>query len=253
MSVGDESVLTTVKAFLDRQGISYTEKGEQHATKLELRRGMQRASVSVYNSGKIVPGGKGPLRQLLDDMKTGIESGAASPGEVLPFELDSLPVTIRSKCPSCDPVIIRFAEEALLCYKAGALLGAAFMLGAASEKAVSLLIEIYGEAIGDDKNRESYQRRIASSKSIANRYEAFSHSFKTCKPKPTAPEVANDLDVVLGSMFQFCRITRNEIGHPQIVPDLDKGVILANLGHFATYMQRIYKLIDFFRGTKIEV
>jgi hypothetical protein len=48
-------------------------------------------------------------------------------------------------------------------------------------------------------------------------------------------------------MFQFCRITRNEVGHPQIVPDLDKGVLLANLGHFATYIERIYGLIHHFQ------
>ena len=59
------------------------------------------------------------------------------------------------------------------------------------------------------------------------------------------------MDVLIGSMFQFCRITRNEVGHPQIVPDLDKGVLLANLGHLVTYIERIHGLIHHFQQTGV--
>jgi hypothetical protein len=34
---------------------------------------------------------------------------------------------------------------------------------------------------------------------------------------------------VLTSLFTFYRLTRNEVGHPEIVPNLAKGVILANM------------------------
>lgn len=71
--------------------------------------------------------------------------------------------------------------------------------------------------------------------------------YKGCKSRPTDPVLSQDLEVQIGAMFQFCRITRNEVGHPQIVPDLDKGVLLANLGHFATYIERIYGLIHHFQ------
>ena len=35
------------------------------------------------------------------------------------------------------------------------------------------------------------------------------------------------------------------MGHPQIVPNGDKGVILANLGQFIVYAERIYALAVF--------
>jgi hypothetical protein len=54
-------------------------------------------------------------------------------------------------------------------------------------------------------------------------------------------------------MFHFCRITRNEIGHPQIVPDLDKGVILANLAHFVQYIKRIYDLAAHFQENGVKL
>lgn len=57
--------------------------------------------------------------------------------------------------------------------------------------------------------------------------------------------------MLMGAMFQFCRITRNEVGHPQIVPDLDRGVVVANLGHFVAYIERIYTLIGYFGRTGV--
>lgn len=39
----------------------------------------------------------------------------------------------------------------------------------------------------------------------------------------------------------------------QIIPDLDKGVILANIGQFITYVERIYALIEFFHANEMQV
>jgi hypothetical protein len=90
-------------------------------------------------------------------------------------------------------------------------------------------------------------------RSILKRYEEFEKSYAGCKSKPTDPVLGNDLNIVLGSVFQFCRITRNEIGHPQIVPDLDRGVVLANLGHFVSYIERAYGLMAHFKQNGVDV
>jgi hypothetical protein len=97
---------------------------------------------------------------------------------------------------------IRFVDEAIRCMRADALLAAAFMIGAASERAINLLIQTYGEAIRDE------------SKMIPKRYEEFCASYRSCRSRPSDPALAPDLDVLIGKMFQCCRITRNEVGHP---------------------------------------
>ncbi len=71
--------------------------------------------------------------------------------------------------------------------------------------------------------------------------------------KPTDPVLSQDLDVLIGNIFQFARITRNEVGHPEIVPDLDKGVLLADLGNFVNYIGRIYGLMKHFRENGVIV
>ena len=244
----DEKTYNAVISFLDRQKLEREgEADEQHCTKVSIRSGQHRASVNVYNSGKLVVGGKAsPLKDLLDQMKQGIEAGGTLPGQALPFEIDRFPQTIQERVPGCDPVIIRFVEEAIRCYRADAFLACAFMIGAASERSIGLLVQAFGECIADEGNRNKYFSKT-NNRMISKKYEEFSACYRGCKSRPVDGALAQDLDVLIGSMFQFCRITRNEVGHPQIVPDLDKGVLLANLGHLVTYIERIYGLIRHFQ------
>jgi hypothetical protein len=200
-----------------------------------------------------VIGGKDtPLKELLVQMKVAIEAGGALPGKLLPIEIQRLPESIQEKIPAIDPVALRFVKEAITCYEAGSMLATAFMLGAASEKAIFLLIETYRDAIGDDGHREKFASRT-NSRAISIKFDEFKRSYMSCKSRPTDPVLCQDLEQILEGTYQFCRITRNEVGHPQIVPDLDQGVILAQLGHFATYLGRIYGLILHFQNTPVQL
>lgn len=253
MTAADEKMLREVTSFLDRQKLDYTAAEEQYCTKLTVKSRGQIVPVSVYNTGKIVVGGAdSDLKRLLTEMRDALLSGAVVPGQALPFEIDRFPDTIRERVPDCDPVIIAFISEAIRCVRADALLSAAFMLGAASEKAVNLLIHAYAEAITDAGKREKFLSRI-NNRMISVKWDEFLRSYKSCSSKPTEGALAQDLETVIGAMFQFCRITRNEIGHPQIVPDLDRGVVLANLGHFVTYIERIYGLMIHLRANGVNV
>ena len=253
MTVADEKILREVISFLERQKLDHSATDEQYCTKLTVKSRGQVVPVSVYNSGKIVVGGaECELKRLLNEMHDALLSGAAVPGQALPFEIDRFPDTIRKRVPECDPVIIAFVAEAIRCLRADALLGAAFMIGAASEKAVNLLTQSYADAITDIGKKEKFLSRL-NNRMVSMKWDEFIRSYKSCGSKPTEGVLAQDLETVIGTMFQFCRVTRNEVGHPQIVPDLDRGVLLANLGHFVTYIERIYGLISHFRDRGVSI
>lgn len=212
------------------------------------------AHLSVYNSGKIVVGGEdGPLKVLLNEFKTAYQAGSGLPGGILPFEIDKFPITLKEKVPDCDPVILRFVEESIQAIKSNCILSAAFMLGAASEKSIHLLIETYISAIADQGQKDKFTERCAKNRVITHKWDEFKKSYAGCKSKPTDAVLCQDLDTLLGNIFHFSRITRNEIGHPQIVPDLDKGVVLANLGNFVQYLTRVYQLINHFKSNGVTI
>ncbi len=253
MSTGDERICNQVRSTLQANGIFDEEIEIQNATKLKVKLGSNRAAINVFNTGKInIEGSESNLKKWLVDLKSSIENGTKTPGVLLPAEIEKFPQTLQERVSSCDGVIIWFFQESLKCYKANSPGGAAFMLGAASEKAILLLIETYANRIKDQTNREKFLQRV-NNRMISKKYDEFKRSFKSSNPKPQEIILAQDLEQILDNAFNFYRFTRNTVGHPQIVPDLDKGVILANIGQFIVYIERIYKLIDFFLSIEIEV
>jgi hypothetical protein len=209
--------------------------------------------LAVYNSGKLhVDGPDSDLKKWLGELKAALEAGNAAPGILLPAEIEKFPQTLQERVPACDGVVLWFFQEALRCYKAGSTAGAAFMLGAASEKAILTLIEHYGAQIIDEKHREAFASRV-NNRMVSTKYDEFKKSYKSAKTKPKELSLAQDVDQLLDGAFNFYRHTRNLVGHPQVIPDLDKGVVLANLGQFIVYVERIYALMAFYAENGVEV
>lgn len=245
-----------ILSYIERQGFSYTEKIETITAgtvkRLDVSHGKFSCVVKVYETGTIqVQGQKSKLYDSLTEAKTAIENEEEI-HELLPFEIEKFTETLKTNIPHIDPIIIRFIDEAICCFKANSLLGCAFLLGAASEKAIWTLIDTFGLSINDQTNREKYFSRVGKG-SISRAFEEFKKSFGGCKTKPRNFDLTQDLQIKIEAVFQFCRICRNEVGHPQIVSNLDKGVILANLGQFIKYVETIYGLIDFYAANKTEV
>ncbi|MDX0410104.1 hypothetical protein GOL24_22260 [Sinorhizobium medicae] len=253
MSNGDEKVCGTVRDALTAHKMDFQEADIQHATKFTVKSGAQSASINVYNSGKLHVEGKiSELKTWLDQLKESIEKGTGGPVALLPAEIEKFPQTLRERVPDCDDVVLWFFQESLRCYKADSVAGAAFMLGAASEKAILLLIDAYATAIVDEGHRNSFLSRV-NNRMISKKYDEFKASYAGCKSKPTDQLLAQDLTQLLDGAFNFYRHTRNAVGHPQIVPDLEKGVILANLGQFIIYIDRIYMLMRHFQKNGVVV
>lgn len=248
-----QKILSQVRSFIERQGWDFTEKDEGDTKRFDVRYGKATCIAKIYSTGTIqIQGPDSKLKETLIKLKEAIEKDEILADDILPFEIESFPDTLQKRIPSIDPIIIRFLSEAILCYRANSLLGCSFLLGAASEKAIWLLIDSYVKSISDEMNKTRLKERVIN-KFVSRAYEEFKKSFAGCKSKPTDPSLMQDLDTQIESIFQFCRICRNEVGHPQISPNLDKGVLLANMGQFVKYTEAIYRLIDYFKSTAIVV
>lgn len=253
MSNGDEKLCETVRSALTAHKVEFAESEIQYATKFTAKSGSSTASLNVFNSGKLhIEGKDSELKKWLGGLKESIEKGSGGPVALLPAEIEKFPQTLRDRVPDCDDVVLWFFQEALRCYKADSPAGTAFMLGAASEKAILLLIDTYANSITDEGKRNSFLTRT-NSKMISKRYDEFKASYNGCKSKPTDQVLAQDLTQLLDGAFNFYRHTRNAVGHPQIIPDLDKGVVLANLGQFIVYVERIYLLAAHFKKEGVTV
>jgi hypothetical protein len=251
----DEHIYNAVLKFVEDSQLQVIErKEEKYCDRIDVKSGIFRCSISIFNTGKInIGGADSPLKHSLLQMKKEVEAGNFSPAKTLPFEIERFPELLQDRIPSCDLVIVGFIREAKDALKSNLLLSSAFLLGAASEKAIYLLIDTYTDAIRDQKHRQAFKERAGKNKMISKKFDEFMQSYKSCKTQPTDPKLLHDSFTVLTSLFTFYRLTRNEVGHPEIVPNLDKGVILANMAQFIHYLDTVYGLIHFFKNNPVEV
>lgn len=252
MSEIQENNYKQIKSYIERNQWPFSDKLEGNTNRIDVQHGKNKCVVKVYSTGTIqVQGADSKLKEVLEKAKEAIENEEAI-DEILPFEIEKFPETLQERIPNIDPVIVRFISEAIISVKAGSNLGCAFLLGGASEKAIYLLIDTYTNAIKNESNKEKFKSRI-SGKFISRVFNSFKKSYKSSKNKPEGMGWTNDLEVKIEQIFQFCRICRNEAGHPHLPPNLDKGVLLANMGQFVKYIEDIYKMMEYYKNNDVEL
>lgn len=247
-----ESNYAQMKSYVERNKFSFQEKDEQGCKRLDVQNGKAKCVVKVYSTGTIqIQGAESKLKAALSQAKEAVEN-EENIGEMLPFEIERFPAVIRENVPDVDPIIVKFIEEAIITIKAGSNLACAFLLGGASERAVLMLIDTYANAIEDETLKTKFISRI-SGKFISKKFDEFKASWQGSQNKPQGYAWNHDLEIKLEQIFQFCRICRNEAGHPQLPPNLDKGVLLANMGQFVKYIEDLYELVRYYQSTKVKL
>ena len=74
---------------------------------------------------------------------------------------------------------------------------------------MGLLVQAFGAAIGDAANKANYESKT-NRKMISVQYDELVTRFKSCKSKPANPPLNQDIDTLLGTAFQFYRVTKTQ-------------------------------------------
>lgn len=165
--------------------------------------------------------------------------------EYQPYDPDGYLRKIQAEITGIDPVIIRYLEECLACFRRNLLLSAAVMLGCAAEKAIIQLVEVFGVTL-QNEDKVVFEKDT-STFIISRKYNAL---WSRLEPMAkTLPDNLGDhLGNILDRIFDIIRTTRNEAGHPSGNP-IEKETVHANLLLFPIFCKRIYKLIEHFDET----
>lgn len=236
-----------VKEFLETSGMDFTMIDEAPtAIRFDVRLGKHRAVVKTYDTGVVlVQGADSPLKASLTHVKELLENGGTLAG-ALPMDLKNIGASLRGRVPGIDETVLKLTEEAAVCLSAGSAVGCAFLMGAASERAVLTLIDTYADALPNEA-RAPFRRRIEKS-NIAYRFECFVSSMKTSRNRPAGFAGYLELERKLEVVFHHIRMCRNEAGHPHVIPDLGIDAQAATLKVFDTYLKDVYALIDYYRA-----
>jgi hypothetical protein len=151
-----------------------------------------------------------------------------------------------------DNIIKMYLSESLRAYQYNLYYSSMVMLGCSSERAILLLIKSYIDAIDNDKNKQNLLERT-NGRDISVAYNRFRESFNaTCK-QVNSPDIIRDFDDHIEGVFNFIRLLRNSIVHPESIPNITSALVYANLQQFSYYIETIFKLIDYYSQHKITV
>ena len=170
--------------------------------------------------------------------------------QILPHDPDGYLRDFFGAVPSADPVILEYLSEALQCYLRDLNRAASVMLGAASEKAVLLLIESYIGAVADTSRRAQVAGQVEKASSIFRKYEVFEKGFVQIKAN-LPKQFTDNVDSLLRGVFDLIRNSRNEAGHPASGIAVSRDTNYSHLRLFVPYCKQIYDLIGWFTTNTI--
>ena len=231
------------KAKAQTLGLDYTEDDRERV--LDLFHELYREGIIVSGSGpNSAQGMLWPYYRLTEYGRQVLEAT-----EYVPHDPEGYLAQIKQDVPKIDETITRYLEEALGCFKANHFLAAAVMMGCAAEKAMLLLIEVFGNALADSDEQAKYKGVVEKHWMISRKYEQLWKRLQQKLGRLPA-ELSDDLHVILERAFDLIKTTRNAAGHPT-GKIIDRNTVRANFILFPTYCRRIYSLIEWLQKTSI--
>jgi len=149
-----------------------------------------------------------------------------------------------------DPVAFEYLKESLRSFNNGCYLAATMVLGIASERIFLTFCELLLNAISNASEKQKFTKILDGMPMIAklNFVQSKIESFMA-KNRKALPD--NTKTALLG-IFDFIRIQRNDIGHPQEdlqVPERD--TVYVNLRLFPQYCKTVEKVKSYLQTNKI--
>jgi hypothetical protein len=164
---------------------------------------------------------------------------------ILPHDPDGFLAQFRGDAPHIDPTVLEYLTESLQCFVHGLQRAAAVMLGGASEQAILLMIESFGNSISDTSNKQKFVTSFAKTQSIFKKYELFEKHLPTIKER-LPRELAENIDSQLKGVFDLIRNSRNDAGHPAMGSGVNRDGVYSHLRLFTPYYKRINALTAWF-------
>jgi len=139
-----------------------------------------------------------------------------------------------------DEVAKVYLREAHDTFKAGFLISCSFCLGAMSERCIGIL----SHAVEADLKDHVVSVQYSECKWVKHHAEFISDSISKLKKKhPGNEELFRDLDTKINTLAAYYRLTRNEAGHPDFVPKIERPELELALKTVPRYLETILAVL----------
>jgi hypothetical protein len=167
---------------------------------------------------------------------------SAEPEQFLPLveSYDKLLQEIESSFGPIDSVAKIYLKEALGTFKSDYLISAAFCLGAMSERCILL----FSNALEADLKDVNATAEYSKCKSVKQHAKfVVDNLLKLRKKYPGNDDLFFELDTKINSLASHYRLTRNEAGHPDFVPKIERAELELALKTVSKYLGTVLSVL----------
>lgn len=169
---------------------------------------------------------------------------ASSTTDYEPDDADSYLKALDNQVPDLDSLIKIYVREALGSYSAECYLASAVMLGVASERAFQLLGEAFADWLPGEESARFRDVFNKPRQTYISKFLEFRRRIEPARGR-LPDEFSDNMSLMLDSVLDLLRITRNEAGHPT-GRRVDSDEAYIHLQMFGRYLKKLYALRAFF-------
>jgi len=162
--------------------------------------------------------------------------------EFSPYDPSGYLTQLKSDIGELDSVLLFYLEEALGSFRANRYTASTVMLGVASERLFDMLLDSFLGAFASESQRDQLQQRTQG-RMLVRRYDELKKRLDS-KMSQLPPELRDNVDTYLVSIFTIVRYSRNDSGHPT-GKAIRRDESYANLYVFGRYCEYMYQLIGY--------
>jgi hypothetical protein len=170
--------------------------------------------------------------------------------EFLPYDPTNYLNKYSEIVTSPDSVAFAYLKESLRCFNSGSYLASVMMLGISSERVFLGLCEVLLDALTDIMEKKRFES-ILNGISMIAKFDFVRKKIEYIRTQKGNNFPKIQLTNLLG-IFEFIRIQRNDIGHPQDdlrIPERDE--VYVNLRLFPQYCKTIEEVMRYLIGNKV--
>lgn len=156
----------------------------------------------------------------------------------------------RRDIPEYDLTVESYLSESIHCFITSNLIASIVMLGVASERTFLLLCKSLHDSIENPKEQSKFEK-ILKRNAIKPKMDAVLNKINTIQSRSPKP-LPDNVNIMLIAIFDFIRIQRNDLGHPQeIPPKTSREEALVNLRIFPAYYKMVTQVIDYLSMNRV--
>ena len=171
-------------------------------------------------------------------------------GEYPPHDPTNYLKRFQQAVGTVDPTVAAYLSESLNCFTRGCFIASTMMLGVASERAFILLCRAFSDALTNATEQTAFIK-ILESNAIKSKEDWVSNKIQSILSK-NRRALPDNVNTMLTLIFDFIRVQRNDIGHPQDnPPKVTREDAFVNLRLFPNYYKMLNEVIEYLSKNKV--